>query len=678
MQRAMASYSRAYRPAGTARQLVAVAADGDRSPLLHRIVAPTRVIHGEADPLVPVPAAHDLVQQDPRRGGRHRARHGPRPAAAAAAAHCRGHRRQRHAGALSHGPFDRRILDGLCAPGRPRGVYRKAQPERSPVSTPVPCQPPRQARRVQEAVDLSKFGLGAAAAAAGHGLAGLARLARPPAVTPPAECRRQSAAADLRRQHRGAGHLLGRQPAAAGVRLALPVRLCHGAAAGAAPGFQLPHRLAYAAPAPTGGCGDDRVAAARASPAGRCPGAGGCRDAGRRCLRARPAPWPHRPACRCKRRRRPARRRGRGLGGGGAVPCLLRPFARRAGASGAGRRLGRGAAAVQDLPGACRCAGAGRWPRHGRCGRAAAGFDRGALGTLLWHTAGVSLRSGGIAFRTSPSSGALFSTELYVAVRQVAGPGAGPVALRRERRTRCTRCARARPTPGAGPEPGGPAARRSGGGVATAIFRRSGHKYRDRSYRYVLADLGHALENLRVAAQVLGLEARLQPWFDEAPAAATLGVDPAEEGVLALAVLIPAHGAVAWPLAAGGLRRGHAAAAALRGPDRAAPAWQPPLAGRAASAPLGLTDAMHRATSLRERGAGVRTARAGAAAAGHRDAPTAVAGAARRAAAGGDCAPAAVRRYADRPLSAAGPRRPCSQRRGVRRAAVGRSCASMC
>ena len=64
-QRLMASFQRAYRPAGTARQLVAVAADGDRSPLLHRIVAPTRVIHGEADPLVPVPAAHDLVQKIP-------------------------------------------------------------------------------------------------------------------------------------------------------------------------------------------------------------------------------------------------------------------------------------------------------------------------------------------------------------------------------------------------------------------------------------------------------------------------------------------------------------------------------------------------------------------------------------------------------------------------------------
>ena len=64
-QRLTASFTRAYRPAGTARQLVAVAADGDRSPLLQRIVAPTRVIHGEADPLVPLPAAHDLVRKIP-------------------------------------------------------------------------------------------------------------------------------------------------------------------------------------------------------------------------------------------------------------------------------------------------------------------------------------------------------------------------------------------------------------------------------------------------------------------------------------------------------------------------------------------------------------------------------------------------------------------------------------
>jgi pimeloyl-ACP methyl ester carboxylesterase len=43
-----------------ARQLIAVAADGDRSPLLARITAPTHIVHGAMDPLVPVASAHDL------------------------------------------------------------------------------------------------------------------------------------------------------------------------------------------------------------------------------------------------------------------------------------------------------------------------------------------------------------------------------------------------------------------------------------------------------------------------------------------------------------------------------------------------------------------------------------------------------------------------------------------
>jgi pimeloyl-ACP methyl ester carboxylesterase len=59
-ERLRASVQRAYRPAGVARQLLAVAADGDRSPLLARIAAPTHIVHGAADPLVPVAAAHDL------------------------------------------------------------------------------------------------------------------------------------------------------------------------------------------------------------------------------------------------------------------------------------------------------------------------------------------------------------------------------------------------------------------------------------------------------------------------------------------------------------------------------------------------------------------------------------------------------------------------------------------
>ncbi len=59
--RLKASVARSWRPAGTARQLTAVAADGDRTPMLSRIRAPTLVLHGRADPLIPAPAAHDLA-----------------------------------------------------------------------------------------------------------------------------------------------------------------------------------------------------------------------------------------------------------------------------------------------------------------------------------------------------------------------------------------------------------------------------------------------------------------------------------------------------------------------------------------------------------------------------------------------------------------------------------------
>jgi pimeloyl-ACP methyl ester carboxylesterase len=58
--RLRASVERAYRPAGVARQLIAIAADGDRSALLARITAPTHIVHGAIDPLVPVAAARDL------------------------------------------------------------------------------------------------------------------------------------------------------------------------------------------------------------------------------------------------------------------------------------------------------------------------------------------------------------------------------------------------------------------------------------------------------------------------------------------------------------------------------------------------------------------------------------------------------------------------------------------
>jgi pimeloyl-ACP methyl ester carboxylesterase len=55
-----AMIGRSWHPAGTVRQLLAVAADGDRSAMLGSIRVPTHIIHGDADPLVPLPAGHDL------------------------------------------------------------------------------------------------------------------------------------------------------------------------------------------------------------------------------------------------------------------------------------------------------------------------------------------------------------------------------------------------------------------------------------------------------------------------------------------------------------------------------------------------------------------------------------------------------------------------------------------
>ena len=50
-------------PRGMARQTLAIMAAKSRLPLLKKIVAPTLVIHGEADPLVPVAAGHELARE---------------------------------------------------------------------------------------------------------------------------------------------------------------------------------------------------------------------------------------------------------------------------------------------------------------------------------------------------------------------------------------------------------------------------------------------------------------------------------------------------------------------------------------------------------------------------------------------------------------------------------------
>lgn len=60
-RRVARSLRRSYCPAGTARQMLALLAAGDLSAVLATIAAPTLVIHGAADPLVPAACGEDIA-----------------------------------------------------------------------------------------------------------------------------------------------------------------------------------------------------------------------------------------------------------------------------------------------------------------------------------------------------------------------------------------------------------------------------------------------------------------------------------------------------------------------------------------------------------------------------------------------------------------------------------------
>lgn len=190
-------------------------------------------------------------------------------------------------------------------------------------------------------------------------------------------------------------------------------------------------------------------------------------------------------------------------------------------------------------------------------------FRLADLGRVLFLASGVTQRRGGHALRAAPSSGALFPSELYVVARRVDGlkPGLyhydpdrhllhalGPVADTGDAEALV---------------------------VLSAVFRRTGYKYRNRAYRYALADAGHLLENLRLGAHGAGMHASLLPQFDDAQAARTVGIDGVEEGVLAIMAL----------------RRTSVAAQ---------PTGDAFIAVAASASPIGVTGAVHRATSLQQ------------------------------------------------------------------------------
>ena len=64
-ERVTAGVQRAFHPVGTLRQMLAIVADITRAALLSRITVPTLVVHGKADPLVPLACGEDTARRIP-------------------------------------------------------------------------------------------------------------------------------------------------------------------------------------------------------------------------------------------------------------------------------------------------------------------------------------------------------------------------------------------------------------------------------------------------------------------------------------------------------------------------------------------------------------------------------------------------------------------------------------
>jgi SagB-type dehydrogenase family enzyme len=160
------------------------------------------------------------------------------------------------------------------------------------------------------------------------------------------------------------------------------------------------------------------------------------------------------------------------------------------------------------------------------------------LAFLLWTSTGIQRTEHGYEFRTSPSAGALYPIETYIAANNVEdiekglyhyniknhlleeielgnfGNKLAHAALDQQM------CADA-----------------SAVFIWTAIFRRSKWKYSQRAYRYIYLDAGHIAQNLALAATTINLgSCECGAFFDE-ELNSIIGIDGTNESTICLSVV---------------------------------------------------------------------------------------------------------------------------------------------
>lgn len=158
------------------------------------------------------------------------------------------------------------------------------------------------------------------------------------------------------------------------------------------------------------------------------------------------------------------------------------------------------------------------------------------LSQLLWASQGITKRLNGYLLRTAPSAGALYPVETYLEIRDVSDIPRGIYHYDVKRSTlselKLGDFSRELADAALGQ---GMVEVASVVFVWTAIFMRSGVKYRERAYRYVYMDAGHIAQNLLLAAHALGLSTCPIGALYDTEINEIIGVDGDEESVLYMA-----------------------------------------------------------------------------------------------------------------------------------------------
>lgn len=147
------------------------------------------------------------------------------------------------------------------------------------------------------------------------------------------------------------------------------------------------------------------------------------------------------------------------------------------------------------------------------------------LNLLLWSHQGITGDKGDYQLRTAPSSGALYPIETYLFAQRVSGlePGLYHLDVRGWALERLRAGDLSDEACGIALDQ--EHVRQAGVTFLwTAVMERCRRKYYERAYRYVWWDVGHAAENLHLAAGALGLgSVSMGAWYD-AQAHALLGI----------------------------------------------------------------------------------------------------------------------------------------------------------